>query len=353
MIPVVQADPDLIERAGVINRITHLAVQGEWDVLSKTIADWEERLESTPGGARHHEIAVDACLAGLRSLLDETDRTSIASLDRAEREVARFVERHCAAPQDHILAVLAARAHIMVAASCPADFWPDADRADAWRRMAHHYLKAEAILNHFDAVAFMSPLVAGACYELALGMPDGGTRLRPAFEDWIDLDPSNPEIYATHMPQLAHFCRDNPDVLLGEALRAEERTDEALGQAGYALCLIPVLDLAPEMREHIDTARFGGALMDMARMSGTQSEVNWAAAILDHESQFGSEERRATIQSAFDALVRRNLTVIYPRIWNDELQNIRARLAETFQRAGTPKVTVGQYYPAQMASKAA
>ncbi len=182
-IPVVQNDPDQIDCADVINRVSHLAVEGLWDVLASEIAEWEQRLEATPGGSRNHEIAVETCLTGLRALLDEAPRDNLNSLSKAVREVDRFVERHMASPGNHIIAVLAARAHLMVAASCRAEFWPEAEQGAAWREMAHHYLYAEAILEPFDPVSYMSPLLAGACYELAIGMPDGGTGKQAAFED--------------------------------------------------------------------------------------------------------------------------------------------------------------------------
>lgn len=331
-IPVVERDPDQVARATVVNRVSHLVVEGRWDDLACEIAVWEGRLDSTPGGARRHEIAADACFAGLRNLLDEAPRESLEALAPADREVDRFAARLKAAPMDHILAVLAARAHMMVAETCRADFWPEAERNAAWRKMAHHYLRAEAILAPFDPVAYMSPLLAGAYYELALGMPDGGGRLRPAFQDWIDLDPSNPAIYARHVPSLLEATGNDLREFLAEAERAETRTAETLGLGGYALCVIPAFEEDPSLRDQVETDRLAAGLMDLARLSGTQAEVNWAAATLAREAAIGSDDRRAILKSAFEALVRRHLGVIYPRIWELPIDEIRAHLSEAFRQ---------------------
>ena len=71
--------------------------------------------------------------------------------------------------------------------------------------------------------------------------------------------------------------------------------------------------------------------MDLARMSGTQAEINWAAACLARESTYGTAGRRNIMMSAFDALVRRHLGVIYPRLWDMPLNEIRAKLREVFE----------------------
>jgi hypothetical protein len=345
-IPVVHTDPDQVECAHVANRVGHLIATDDWDRLVGQIASWECRLESTPGGTRKHEIAIETCLAALQARLDDAPRSALGDLDAALVDVANFVARHNAAPLDPILATLAAKAHMMVARSCNADFWPDTLRQAAWRQMAHHYLKADVILAPFDPVSFMSPLLAGACYELASGMPDGGARRQPAFEDWIDLDPSNPATYAAHMPNLLVDDARDLNLVLAEAARAEDRTGETLGHGGYALALLPLLNEDARVRARMDSSRFAQGLIDLGRLSGTQAEVNWAAATLAREAGKGSEDHRKVVQAAFDAIVRRNLTVIYPRLWDMDLDDIRLRLRDVFERTGTSQTDRdGLYMP--------
>ncbi len=352
LIPVVRNDPDLVAHAAVANRVSDLFARCEWEQLSHEIAVWERRLDATPGGTRHHDIAIETCLMPLQSCIDEAPRDTLDDLADAEDMVADYVARHTDAEEDTVHAVLAACAHMLIADNCRAEFWPEAERARAYRHLAHHYLKANAILARFDPVKLMSPLLASAYYELALGMPDGQARLEPAFEDWIDLDPSNPAIYNVHMAQLFAEGPIKLPVLKREADRAALRTEETLGQGGYALCVLAALAECPELRDHIDDERLGSGLIDLARLSGTQADVNWAAATLAREAGIGSEARKAQMQNAFDTLVRRHLGVIYPRLWQLPLYAIRALLADTFERTGAPKITENPDFPVYSAKAA-
>lgn len=331
LLPVVHQDPDHMARADIVSEISGLVLEGDWSALASRIALWENRLEATPGGARAHDIAIDTCLAALQNLIDEAPRSTIDDLKGAEIAVEQMVATQKLFADNHILAVLAARGHMLIAETCAADFWPENERKEAWRRMAHHYLAAESILTPFDPVSHMSPLLAGCFYRLALGMPDGDARIRPAFEDWIDLDPSDPAIYATHVKTILPTAHGSIAELIREADRAERRTSETLGQGGYALFMVPVLEEDDSLREEVEPDRLAAGLMDLARMSGTQAEVNWAAACLARESAFGTPGRRQIMLSAFDGLVRRNLGVIYPRLWDMPLNEIRSKLKDVFE----------------------
>ncbi|SMX24796.1 hypothetical protein [Boseongicola aestuarii] len=352
LIPVARNDPDLVAHAAVANRVSDLFARCEWAQLSREISIWERRLDATPGGTRHHDIAIETCLMPLQACLDDASRNSLDDLSDANDLIADYVARHNEAPEDPVHAVLAACAHMLVADNCRAEFWPEREKSRAWRHMAQHYLRAEVILSRFDPVAHMSPLLASAYYELALGMPDGAARLKHAFEDWIDLDPSNPAIYAVHIPQL---FKDGPvslSTFKAEVAKAEARTAETLGKGGYALCALPALADCPELRDHVDAARLAAGLTDLARLSGTQADVNWAAATLLKEGTLVTGDRRDVYRDAFDTLVRRHLGVIYPRLWHIPLDQIRANLADTFERTGAPKITENPDFPVYSAKAA-
>ena len=80
LIPVVQNDPEHVERATVINRVSQLVVAGDWSTLADQIASWESKLAETPGGVRKHELGVETCLTGLQTLLDRTERDTLIEL---------------------------------------------------------------------------------------------------------------------------------------------------------------------------------------------------------------------------------------------------------------------------------
>ncbi len=154
------------------------------------------------------------------------------------------------------------------------------------------------------------------------------------------------------MPSFLTGKEEDIDGLLLEAERADDRTSETLGNGGYALCLIPAIAEDPSLRSRIEPDRLAAGLMDLARLSGTQSEVNWAAATLAREIDESSVEAHNVLQSAFDALVRRNLTVIYPRLWNMDLKDIRALLRGTFKRAGETRISENVLYTPPAATAA-
>ena len=270
----------------------------------------------------------------------------MSGLAAAEREVKRFVERFERAPDNHILAVLAAEAHLMTAESCRLDYWPDEAHGEASEKRLAHLRDAATLLNTFDPVEKMSPLIAGGLYTLARYQHEGRETLLPTFEDWVDLAPSNPRIYAAHAPHLLQA--DTPtaafDALMAEAERAMDRTEETLGQGGFALCVVPALAEDPELREIIPADRLAGGLIALARTSATQAEVNIVVSELANEMRYGTSARKAGMQSAFDAVVQHDLTVIYPRLWMIELDDIRDLMSTTFKRLGSPLPIIGRLY---------
>ncbi len=345
-IPVVQHDPDQVDRSALMNRVSHLAVDGRWDELAADIAHWEGKLESTPGGARYHEIAVETCLTGLRTLLDEAPREALSALSPAERETQRFVERYNTSQDDHILAVLAAEAHLMMAENYQPDFWPDDTHEDAAKKRGHHLLQAKSILGKMDPVERMSPLVAGAAYALARQQQEGRATLLPTFEDWVDLDPSNPRIYAAHVPHLLEADDEETAfaALMAEAERSQERTESTLGEGGFALCVVPALAEDNSLRDKVPADRLAGGLIALARSSATQAEVNIIASELAEEIALSDGARRDVMQSAFDTIVQHDLSVIYPRLWAADLDKIRELLADVFERTGGPLPGIGRLY---------
>ncbi len=154
------------------------------------------------------------------------------------------------------------------------------------------------------------------------------------------------------MPSYLTGREQDVDELLREAERADERTSETLGHGGYALCLIPAIAEEPALRDQIEPDLLAAGLMDLARLSGTQAEVNWAAATLANEVEESSAEARNVLQSAFDAIVCRNLTVIYPRLWAMDLEEIRGFLRGTFKRAGEARISEAELYTPPAASAA-
>ena len=314
-LPVEREDPDLIERVAVSRHIADLMLADEWTQVGDDIAEWESRLASAQGGARYHDVAADVALSGLRSLIDALPITEMSDLDEAEAEVGHFIDTYQRQPDNHVLAALAARAHLMVGEACRADLWPEELERDAWRRMARHFLEAGEILKNYDALAYMSPLLAEAHYRQALGSPGGAHRLDELFKNWIDLDPSNPVIYEVRADSLADIDDYTDEMVLAQADEALERTEDTLGAGGYALFFMPLLERREGARELVDHDLFSSAMLDLASTEATQAEVNQTANALASELRVSGDANSA-MKDTLLVLIRWHLDVIYPRLWS-------------------------------------
>ena len=312
-LPVEREDPDLVERVAISRHIADLMLADEWGEIGAQVAEWENQLVSAPGGARYHDIAAYTALSGLQHLIDEAPHAALSDLDRAEEEVAHFVDTFQRNTDSHVLAAFAARAHLALGEACRADHWPEELQREAWRRMARHFLEAGEILANYDPLAYMSPLLAEAHYAQALGTPGGTHRLDELFNAWIDLDPSNPLIYERHAELLADVTRYDDAAIQAEADKALDRTVDTLGFGGYALFYLPLLDIREGARELLDAELFASAMLDLASMEASQAEVNQTANALAVESRMLGDAQ--ALSDTLYLLIRGHMEVIYPRLW--------------------------------------
>ncbi len=324
-------DPDLRERNTITRHIAELMLQDEWTAIADQIADWEDQLVQTPGGQRFHDIAADVALSGLQELIDSCPHDSFDDMAEVETELSHFYATHRSMPDNHVLAVLAAHAQIIVGNAYRAEFWPEGERREAYRRMARHYLAAGEILESFEPLAYMSPLLAEAQYLQALGSPGGIHRLPELFEAWIELDPANPAVYAAHANYLSDAEMTSDEDILRESDAAMVRTEETLGFGGYALFFLPLLSRRENARHLMDAELFATALLDLATQSATPADANWAASALAVELDMldnDDADTRMVLRDTLLLLIRQTLTVVYPRMWAIQEEAVRALLQE-------------------------
>ncbi|MBT8426214.1 MAG: hypothetical protein KJO67_14655 [Silicimonas sp.] len=327
-LPVEHDDPDWRECVSVSQHIADLMIADEWIEIAEKIFDWEANLTATPGGVRYHELATRTCLSGLQGLIDDAPRDTPGDLDAASVEVSHFVDTHQQQPGNHILAVLAARAHIVLGEAYREDGWAADMRKTALRKSAKHFIAAGAILKPLDPVAHMSPLLAEAQYLHALGSPGGEDRLQSLFQEWIDLDPSNSSIYDAHVAALVDRDLIAGEDVLREADEAMHRTEKSLGLGGYALFFMPILTEYESARNLLDAELYAAALMDLASNSATQAEVNHAAAALLTELESSDGDAAAAFRDTLMLLISQHLRVIYPRVWPISVEEVQELVAE-------------------------
>lgn len=321
-------DPDRAERRAVAGHIAGLMLEDEWVEIGDQIAEWEAQLASTQGGIRFHEIAVDVALSGLQSLIDEAPHNDLSDLEEAELELNCFVDTYESAPDNHVLALLAARAHILVGLAYRADHWPDSAHKEAWRRMARHYVAAGEILSQYDARALMSPLMAEAQYMQGLGSPGQAHRMPGLFDAWITLDPSNPAIYAAHAVWLADPKNATDEQIEELAEAAIDRVSATIGMGGYALFYQPLVGLRDNGRDLYDPELFATAVLDLATMSATQAEVNRMADALAGEIRAIGSDAPIALKDTLYMLIQNELKVLYPHLWTISEETIRAFISD-------------------------
>lgn len=321
-------DPDSRERRAVSTYIAELMLADEWVEIGESINEWENTLATTPGGLRYHEIAVEVALSGLQSLIDEAPRNEPSDLAVAEAELEQFIETRRRAPESHVLALLTARAHLLVGLACRADHWPETARRHAWRRMARHFVEAGEILAGYDARALMSPLLAEAKYMQALGSPGAAHRLPELFREWIALDPSNPSIYAAHAVWLADPGNADAAAVSEMAEEALTRTEETLGMGGYALFFQPLLGFREDARDIYDAGLYAAGMLDLATLEATQAEVNRTADMLAGEIRAVGAAAPLALKDTLLMLVQSELKVLYPRLWTISEDAIRSLVEE-------------------------
>lgn len=321
-------DPDRVERRAVAGHIAGLMLEDEWIEIGDQIGEWEAQLASTQGGIRFHEIGVDVALSGLQSLIDEAPHTDLGDLEEAELELNCFVDTYESAPDNHVLALLAARAHILVGLAYRADHWPDESHKEAWRRMARHYVSAGEILSQYDARALMSPLMAEAQYMQGLGSPGQAHRMPDLFDNWITLDPSNPAIYAAHAVWLSDPKNANDAQIEELADAAIERVSATIGMGGYALFYQPLVSTRDNARDLYGPELFATAVLDLATMSATQAEVNRMADALAGEIRAIGADAPVALQDTLYMLIKNEMNVLYPQLWTISEDAIRSFVSQ-------------------------
>ena len=262
-------------------------------------------------------------------MIDDAPHAALDDLSEAEVELGCFVETHEAEPENHVLAVLAARAHLLLGIAYRADHWPEECQREAWRRMAKHYVAAGELLSPFDARALMSPLMAEAQYMQGLGSPGQSHRIPDLFDAWITLDPSNPALYAAHAAWLADPKNASDDDIVALSEAATDRTSATIGVGGYALFFQPLVACRDNARDLYDAEMFATAILDLATLSATQAEVNRMADVLAGEIRsIGPDAAPVALKDTLFMLIRSEMTVLYPNLWTISDEAIRAFVRE-------------------------
>lgn len=273
-VQVMGQGPEATEWQCVRDDHAAMADAGEWlDLLDALrFADQDRTMAS--GGRRVAPLISEGIRATLAAALDRSDFAA------AGRELARFEAVMALAPKDPAAAHLLAQALIDIASAKREAAGRGQMSRDLWAESAAHYAAAEAILDEFDPIEQMSPLLAGTRYLLVGGIEDGADLCRDWYEDWCDLDPLDALAHATHAVHMLPGWYGSLTLFEKEARRAANMTHSVTGKAAYAIFHLSALETLGDLLPSLDLEFFIEALTDFQAATGCQHRANVAANIL-------------------------------------------------------------------------
>ena len=184
-------------------------------------------------------------------------------------------------------------------------------------------------------------MIADARYRLAPGVVDGVDFLRDWYEDWADLDPSNPHMLMTHSRFLMPAWYGDYDEIEREARAAMSRAADGLGAGAYAFFWRAPLEADPAAVAHCDAKLFLQGTHETLSVTMSSHLANRFAALLYRISHGASDEDRVSTPEAennrqrfgdgYKHLLRRHLREVQAPLWPYDNDGIQAALAAGFK----------------------
>lgn len=325
-----------------------LAQSGEADLWDATLAeyaalamagDWERLLADLHGADIARSFAPGGC--SLAGLISEGGRAALAAAlargdwSAALAEVEVLTQMQEAHGSDPMAACLLAQAHLDYAAarrkSAPGPGIP----REIWQEVTHQTALAEAILEPFDPIEEDSPLIAGTRYLLVRGIADGAAQCRDWYEDWSDLDPTNPEPHLTHAADLMPKWFGTLHGFDAEARQAMRRTRPSTGAAAYALFQMAAAECLGDLPPNLDVPLYVEGLHDHFHAAPSQYRANIVAAALarlDRDIALAvlSPDHAALVRDALAEHLRHGLREVHLSAWRQGEAGYHYALSQVF-----------------------
>jgi hypothetical protein len=273
-VPVMGQGPEATEWQCVRDDHAAMADAGEWPDLLDALRFADQDRTMASGGRRVAPLISEGIRKGLTAALAARDFTA------ANAELARFeavFEMHA---DDPAAAHLLAQALIDIGTAKRDVATRGQLTNELWAESTAHFEAAEVLLDRFDPIEEMSPLLAGTRYLLVRGIEDGAELCRDWFEDWCDLDPEETAAHATHAVHMLPGWFGSLAAFEKEARRAATMTHGATGKAAYAIFHMTALETLGDYLPSLDLELFIDALSDYQAATGCQHRANVAANVL-------------------------------------------------------------------------
>lgn len=190
--------------------------------------------------------------------------------------------------------------------------------------------RAETLLDGFDPAACGSPLLAEGQYRLSALMAEGLAALQDAHDDWADLDPADRAVWHGHARRMLAQGAGAAEVAAAAA-RCEWQTERFWGKGGYALFLMPVMDLDVTLWDRIDPERLAAAALDLARhRRKDQGAVNRLAAAWHALVPMAPAALQGMMRTTWRQMLEETLNALVPAAWQGGETAARRQIAAAF-----------------------
>lgn len=272
--PVLAQGPEMTEWQCIRQDHTAMADAGEWPDLLEALRFADQDRSMASGGHRVAPLISE----GIRAPFD----AAIARKDLAAAmiELARFQAVFEMNPEDYVAAHLLAQVLIDLGSAKRAIASEGQLSRDLWAESTAHFQAAENLLDVFDPIEEMSPLLAATRYLLVRGIEDGAAICRDWYEDWCDLDPEDATAHASHAIHMLPDWFGSLSAFEKEARKGAAITGQATGNAAYAIFHLTARKHLGDMLPTLDLVRFLQALTDYQTATGCQHRANIAASLL-------------------------------------------------------------------------
>jgi hypothetical protein len=272
--PVMRIGPEETEWQCVIDDHAAMAAAGEWADLLEALRYTDQERVMASGGKRVAPLISAGMRASLSRAIAESD------WDAAKTELAQLQSLYDKNPDDYCAAQVLAQAHVDMALAKRHQTGERQLSNEAWAESALHFAATEDLVNLFDPIEEMSPLLAATRYAIVSGIEDGGTVCREWYQDWCDLDPEDAAAHAAHAVNMLPGWLGSLTAFEREARRAVRLTDSVTGKAAYAIYHVSAARTLGEFSPTVDLELFFEALADYQAATSCQYRANVAASLL-------------------------------------------------------------------------
>jgi hypothetical protein len=273
-VPVMGQGPEATEWHCVRADHAAMAEAGEWADLLDALRFADQDRTMASGGRRVAPLISEGARAGLIRALERQD---LAAATVELRGFKALLEMH---PEDPAAAHLLAQAHIDIGFLKRDLASRDHLSRDLWEESTAHFDAAEHVLDEFDPIEQMSPLLAATRYLLVGGIEDGASLCRDWFEDWCDLDPEDALAHASHAVNMLPGWFGSLAAFEKAARRAATMTHGATGKSAYAIFHLAAAEKLGQVLPSLDLELFIEGLADYQAATGCQHRANVAANVL-------------------------------------------------------------------------